>query len=46
MEGQIVNVVGLIKDREHYIFIYTDKNYQEALRALGRLVSNQELNFT
>ncbi len=41
-----INLVALIRNRDRYIFMYDDENYDEALRALGRFASNPELSFT
>ena len=39
-------VVGQVKGRERYIFLYEDSQRAEALRVLGRFASNPELSFT
>lgn len=41
-----VNVLALVKGEERYLFLYTDSQQAEALRALGRHASNPELSFT
>ena len=41
-----INVLGLLKDGEYYIFLYDDVSKAETLRTLGRFASNPELNFT
>jgi hypothetical protein len=41
-----VNVLALVKGKERYLFLYTDTQQAEALRALGRCASNPELSFT
>lgn len=41
-----VNVLALVKGKERYLFLYSDAQQAEALRALGRHASNPELSFT
>ncbi|TWT99274.1 hypothetical protein Pla108_02090 [Botrimarina colliarenosi] len=41
-----VNVLALVKGNERYLFLYSDAQQAEALRALGRQASNPELSFT
>lgn len=41
-----VNVLALVKGKERYLFLYSDSQQAEALRALGRHASNPELSFT
>lgn len=40
------NVVAVVKGRERYVVIYTDKYRSDALRNLGLWASNPELSFT
>ncbi len=41
-----VNVLALVKGEERFIFLYTDSNKSETLRALGRFASDPEINFS
>lgn len=41
-----INVVGLVKKKEQYIFLFDDESITETLRCLGRFASNPELSFT
>ncbi len=40
-----VNVLGTIKGKEHYWFLYCDNQRADALRMIGRCVSNPQLSF-
>ena len=41
-----INILGLIKGKELYVFLYDDTSRAETLRTLGRYASNPELSFT
>lgn len=41
-----VNVITLHRDGEHYVFMFDDRNVASTLKALGRMATNPELNFT
>ena len=41
-----VNVLALVKGEERYLFLYSDAQQAQALRALGRHASNPDLSFT
>lgn len=41
-----INVVGIAKGKERYVFLFDDNNRVEALRMLGRFASNPDLSFT
>lgn len=41
-----VNVVGLVKGDERFIFVFRDDGRAEALRTLGRFAADPDLNFT
>ncbi|MDD4287008.1 MAG: hypothetical protein PHO20_03240 [Candidatus Peribacteraceae bacterium] len=40
-----VNILGLRKESELYIFLYDNESRAEALRQLGRFADNPELSF-
>lgn len=44
--NQDINVLALVKGEERYVFLYSEANRPETLRALGRYASNPELSFT
>ncbi len=44
-DSQDINVVGLIKGREKYIFLYDDESSTELFRVFDRFASNPELSF-
>ncbi len=44
--SQDINVLALVKGKEKYVFLYTEKNRAETLRMLGRYATNPELSFT
>lgn len=46
MNDDDVNVLALVKGEERYLFLYSDSQQADALRALGRHASNPELSFT
>jgi len=41
-----INVLGMVKGSERYVFLFDDNNRQETLRALGRYAANPDLSFT
>lgn len=41
-----INIVGLVKGEEHYVFMFDDEHRTETLRQFGRFASNPELSFT
>lgn len=44
-ETKEINVLGLTKGEETYIFLYDDEHRAEALRVLGRFAANTDLSF-
>jgi len=44
--NQDINVLALVKGEERYVFLYTESNRAEMLRALGRYASNPDLSFS
>jgi hypothetical protein len=41
-----VNVLALVKDGEHYIFLYDDRSLPQLLQTLGRYAADPELSFS
>lgn len=41
-----INVIGIAKGDERFIFIYTHDARSDALRTMGRWASNQDLSFS
>jgi hypothetical protein len=41
-----INVLGLSRDGQYYVFLYDDASRAETLRTLGRFASDPELSFT
>lgn len=41
-----VNVVGVQKDGENYLFLYRDDQSDDVLRSIGRTASQDELDFS
>lgn len=45
-DDEALNVLGLQKGQEYYLFLFRDDGRAEALRALGRFAANPDLTFT
>ena len=41
-----VNVIALVKDSEHYVFLYDENDEATLMETLGRFASDPELSFT
>ena len=41
-----INCVGLLKDGQHYIFLYTDENVSRLCYRMARLALRSDLNFS
>jgi len=44
--SQDINVLGLVKGTECYVFLYPDARRRDALCTLGRFASDPDLSFT
>jgi hypothetical protein len=45
-EAQSLNVTGLIKGAERYVFLYRDTQLDQLATTLGRMASNPDLSLT
>jgi hypothetical protein len=45
MNGDI-NILGLVKGQERYIWVFQDEHRAEVLRRLGQFASNPDLSFS
>ena len=41
-----INVVGVQKDGENYLFLYRDDQFDDVLRSIGRTASQDDLTFS
>ena len=39
-------VVTLIKDEERFVFLFPEKKRSDAIRSVGEMASNEEINFS
>ncbi len=46
MDQQDVNVLALVKGKERYVFMYSEKNRNAVLDTFARYASDPELSFT
>ena len=44
--SETVNVVGVARGKEQYIFVFNDRTRTDALRILGRFAADPDLSFT
>ena len=44
--NQDVNVLALVKGKERYVFMYSDKNRNDVLESFARYASDPELSFS
>lgn len=44
--GREMNVLGIMKSKEHWIFLYDDESYGTLLRQLMKFALDPELSFT
>lgn len=46
IDSEVINLIVVKKGVDTYVFLYNYSSRLELLRAIGRLASNPELNFT